>query len=95
MKRMVLIAIAALLLFCGCTPSGDVAQYIERPRPEHTLPMLNGSETAYLGFSENLFRTVSETGEENPILSPISCLLQKDRYLQLNDTVPYPKRCFR
>ncbi|MBQ3109376.1 MAG: serpin family protein [Clostridia bacterium] len=72
MKRMVLIAIAALLLFCGCTPSGDVAQYIERPRPEHTLPMLNGSETAYLGFSENLFRTVSETGEENPILSPAS-----------------------
>jgi len=72
MKRTALIVLAAMLFLCGCSGTGDVAQYIERPRPEHTLPLLDGSETAYLGFSENLIKTASAMDGENPLLSPAS-----------------------
>lgn len=72
MKRILLFVLAAMLLLSGCTATGDVAQYIERPRPQNCLPLLDGSEKAYLGFSEELMKAVAKSGGQNPLLSPAS-----------------------
>lgn len=60
-------------MFTGCTGTitGDTAQYIERPRPETKAAVPDGASEAYLGFSEELFRTAASEAE-NPLISPAS-----------------------
>ncbi len=78
MKKIIALALAALLLTAGCTPGGKVTSLTEDVEPsseEATAAEPCSDYDPAVTFGLSLFSKAAENGDENPVLSPLSAYL--------------------